>query len=60
MALHEDTVESLAEYLEISRQTLCEKRDGKREFKQGEMTKIAIRWNLTPEETVDMFLSEDE
>lgn len=60
MALFDDSIESLADHLEISRQSLAEKRDGRSQFKQDEMTKIMIRWQLTPEEVVDMFLSKGD
>lgn len=60
MALFNDSIESLADYLEISRQTLSEKRDGKSEFKRDEIAKLMVKWNLTPEEVVDIFLSEGD
>ena len=55
MALFEDTVESLAEYLGISRQTLVMKIQGKSEFRQSEISKIIVRYKLTPEEAYEIF-----
>lgn len=57
MALHEDSVEDIAEYLGISRQTLSNKTEGKSEFKRDEIDAIISRYNLTPEETHEMFFS---
>lgn len=55
MALFEDSLEALAECLGISRQTLSSKVEGKSEFKRDEIDTIINRYNLTPEETHDMF-----
>ena len=60
MALHEDSIDSTAEYLSMTRQTLCDKRDGKSEFRRDEITKIIDRWNLTAEEVFEMFFSEGD
>ena len=57
MALYGDTIESLAEYLEISRQTLSMKIQGKSEFKRDEIDKIISRYHLTPEETHEIFFT---
>ena len=57
MALFEDTIESLSEYLEITRQTLCSKIQGRSEFKRDEIDKIIVRYKLTPEETHEIFFS---
>ena len=57
MALFEDNIERLAEHLEISRQTLSQKIDGKSEFKRDEIDKIITRYKLTPEETHEIFFS---
>jgi hypothetical protein len=54
-ALFEDSIDSLAELLQISRQTLCDKRDGKSEFKRDEIAKLSAHWQLTHEEIVEMF-----
>lgn len=60
MALFEDTIEELAEYLGISRQTLYSKMQGKSEFKRDEIDKIITRYNLTPEETHEIFFTGEE
>lgn len=53
MTLHNDTNATLAEYLGISEQSLSNKINEKgTEFKQGEISKIKIRYNLDSE-TVD-------
>jgi plasmid maintenance system antidote protein VapI len=57
MALFEDSIDSLAEHLNISRQTLSMKISGKSEFKRDEIDKIIARYNLTPEETHEIFFS---
>lgn len=57
MALFEDSLEDLAEYLEISRQMLTLKIQGEYQFKQDEINKIIIRYKLTPEETHEIFFS---
>lgn len=55
MALNGDDIESLSEFLGVSRQTLSAKINGKYQFKQNEITKIAARWNLTPEDVYEVF-----
>lgn len=55
-----DNLESLAEYLEISRQTLSAKLKGEYAFKDTEIRKITSRYNLTPEEVYDIFISDEE
>lgn len=60
MALFEDSVESLAEFLNMSRQTLCSKLECKSEFRRDEIDKIITRYKLTPEETHDIFFSGKE
>ena len=56
MILNHDTVSSLADYLGINRQNVSVKINGKRDFKQGEIAKIAERYNLTSEEVTEIFL----
>lgn len=60
MALFSDSIETLAEYLSITRQTLTQKIEGKSQFKQKEIKMIAVRYKLTPEETHEIFLEEEE
>ena len=55
MALFGDSIETLAEYLGITRQTLTQKIEGKSQFKQKEITMIAVRYKLTPEEVYEIF-----
>ena len=57
MALFEDNIETLAEYLGITRQTLSSKIEGTSEFKRDEIDKIITRYKLTPEETHEIFFS---
>ena len=59
MVLHNDTNATLAEYLEISEQSLSNKINEKgTEFKQGEISKIKTRYNLDSE-TVDRIFFAD-
>lgn len=60
MALYGDDIETLADYLKISRQTLKSKIECKTEFKRDEIDLIAIRYHLTPEEIHDIFFSQKE
>lgn len=57
MALYEDSLETLAKYLGVTRQTLSQKIDGTAEFKRNEIEKIIVRYELTPEETREIFFS---
>ena len=56
MALYGDTNKELADYLEISEQSVSNKiNENGTEFKQGEIRKIKDRYNLTPEEVDAIF-----
>lgn len=56
MALHGDTNKTLAEYLGITEQSLCNKiNENGTEFKQGEIRMIKDRYNLSPEEVDAIF-----
>lgn len=57
MALYEDSLETLAKHLGVTRQTLSQKIDGTTEFKRNEIEKIIVRYELTPEETREIFFS---
>lgn len=57
MALHEDSIDALADALKIARQTLSNKIEGRSEFKRDEIDLIVSRYDLTPEETHEMFFS---
>lgn len=56
MVLHGDTNKSLAEYLNISEQSLSAKiNENNTEFKQGEITLIKKKYNLSPSEVDVIF-----
>lgn len=57
MVLFNDTNETLAEALNISRQTMSAKINGKVDFKQSEIKIIVERYKLTPEETEQIFFN---
>lgn len=59
MALFEDSIPDLAEYLGISRLALTQKIEGKSQFKEKEIKKIAKRYKLTPDETYAIFIEEE-
>lgn len=63
MVLFGDSIEALADCLGITRQTLRFKLQGTSEFTRDEIAKIVSRYQLTPEETFEIFSferSEDE
>ena len=55
MVLNGDTISSLAGALEINRQNASIKVNGKRDFKQTEILKIAKRYKLTVDEVAAIF-----
>jgi transcriptional antiterminator len=55
MALFDDSMEALAEHLNMSRQTLNSKLQCISEFTRDEIAKIIIRYKLTPEDTFEIF-----
>ena len=59
MVLHDDTNITLAEYLGISDSTLSLKinETNGAEFTQGEIKKIIQRYNLTAEQTLQIFFN---
>ena len=58
MVLHRDTNKDLAEFLEISEQSVSGKINEKgTEFKQGEIAKIRDRYNLSPEQVEAIFFA---
>lgn len=58
MALHKDKNKDLAKYLEISVQSLSAKINEKgTEFKQGEITKIKTRYDLSAEQVEAIFFN---
>ena len=59
MVLHGDTNKDLADYLGISEQILSKKiNENGTEFKQGEMKRIKIRYNLTADQVDLIFFVE--
>lgn len=54
----DNTLDSLADYLGIARQTLSRKLNGEADFTQTEMSMIKIRYNLTNEEFTQIFTKE--
>lgn len=58
MVLHQDTNKTLADFLQISEQTVCNKiNENGTEFKQGEIAKIKERYNLTAEQISAIFFN---
>lgn len=58
MVLHGDTNKSLAEFLRVSEQTVCNKiNENGTEFKQGEIAALKERYNLTAEQIADIFFN---
>lgn len=59
MALNNDTIDKLSEYLHMARQTLSRK-IANGTFDMEEMTKIKIRYNLSDEAYAQLFTKEVE
>lgn len=58
MVLNNDTNKSLAEFLNVSEQTVCNKiNETGTEFKQGEIAMIIKRYNLTSEQISAIFFN---
>lgn len=55
MTLNDDGIESLADYLDITRQTLSNKIAGRTDFTRHEMIKIKQRYQMSNEEFVETF-----
>ncbi len=60
MRLHGDTGTSLAKFLEMSRTTFSAKINETKgaEFTQGEIAKIKIKYDLSPNEVIEIFFGE--
>lgn len=59
MVLHGDTNKTLADYLGITEQSLCNKiNENGTEFKQGEIKRIKRRYNLTSDQ-IDLIFFAD-
>ena len=54
-----DTQSSLSEAMGMPQSALSARINGKIEFRQNEINFIRRRWNLTDEETVDIFFSDE-
>lgn len=58
MVLFDDTDQSLADYLGISKKSVNDKiNENKTEFKQSEIAAIKKRYSLTDEQVVDIFFN---
>ncbi len=55
MLSNDDTQLKLAEYLGLSMTAMSQKMNGKVQFKAEEIGKIVWKYNLTPQETHDIF-----
>jgi hypothetical protein len=60
IVLHGDTLASLAEHLGIARQTLTSKMSGTTDFTQSEIKQIILKYDLTLEETNEIFFGESD
>lgn len=59
MVLHGDTNKDLADYLGITEQSVSNKiNENGTEFKQGEIRRIRIRYNLTSDQVDRIFFAE--
>lgn len=58
MVVHGDTYASLAEYLDLTEQSVCNKaNENGTEFKQGEIGKLKNRWNLNADQIDSIFFN---
>lgn len=58
MVLHGDTIRSLAEFLNITPQSVSDKiNERKTEFRQGEIAQIKDRYNLSAEQIEAIFFN---
>lgn len=58
MVSHGDTNKDLAEWLGVSEQSVSAKiNEHGSEFKQGEIAKIQKRYNLSPEQVINIFFA---
>lgn len=59
MVLNNDTYSTLADYLELSEASVCNKvNENGTEFKQGEIAKIKVRWDLDSEMVDRVFFAD--
>ena len=59
MAKHKDTQEALAEYLGLQTSGLNMRINGKIEFRRSEISAIRNRYQLSPEETMEIFFENE-
>lgn len=59
MVKNNDTQERLAEDMGIAQSSLSMRISGKIDFRQNEINFIRNRYNLTDQETIDVFFSEE-
>lgn len=58
MVLHNDTNKTLADFLKVSEQTVCNKiNENGTQFKQNEIAMLVKRYNLTAEQISDIFFN---
>jgi hypothetical protein len=58
MVLHGDTNKTLADYLELTEQSVCAKiNENGTEFKQSEIAMISKRYHLTAEQVTAIFFN---
>ena len=58
MVLHNDTNKTLADFLKVSEQTVCNKiNENGTQFKQNEIAMLVKRYNLTAEQITDIFFN---
>lgn len=58
MAMHGDTNASIAAFLGITEQSVCNKiNENGTEFKQGEISKMKSKWNLTADQIDAIFFA---
>ena len=59
MVLHNDTNKTLADFLKVSEQTVCNKiNENGTQFKQNEIAMLVKRYNLTAEQISDIFFNQ--
>ena len=59
MAKHNDTQEKLAEFLGLQVSGINARINGKIDFRRSEINAIRERYGLSPEETIEIFFSEN-
>ena len=57
MVKNNDTQETLGDILHLPQSAVSARINGKTQFRQDEMNVIRLRWNLSDQETVDIFFT---